>query len=74
MRKEIGMKVKELIEKLKEFNGEMECWWEDVVDGNHCTLESLYVSEAGLTAYYDSGKIIKEERTGSVLFFSPYKT
>ena len=39
------MKVKELIEKLSEFNPEMEAWWHDAIEGNDSPVESVWVGE-----------------------------
>ena len=73
MIKEIDMKVKELIEQLKIFDGDLECWWEDVIEGNHSELESVYSSMNGSMVHYENGKTIEEEKIGPVLFFSPDK-
>ena len=67
------MKIKELIEKLKEFDPETECYWEDVVDGNHSPLEEIYLSHYGNRSYRENGETIKEEDFGNVLFFTPSK-
>jgi len=66
------MKIRELIKKLQEHDPEMECYWEDVIDGEHCLLGSIYISTYGNTVRDANGNILKSEITPPVLFFSPY--
>jgi len=71
------MKVKELIEELKQFDPEFECIWEDVIEGDDSWPLSIRVEEKhGEQDIYD-GKgfceenIVRHEDGYPALYFFP---